>query len=149
MNPALYAWAARHGVSPEALTDLARLFGLLRDDLHQHGVTDGMTEAGVQSRVRLAAAQAGYLVFRNNVGAMQDETGRVIRFGLANDSKKMNESIKSCDLIGLKPNGQFWARECKHADWVYRGDDRERAQLAFIELVNSQGGDAAFSVGGI
>lgn len=80
---------------------------------------------------------------------MEDANGRVVRFGLANDSPAVNKRIKSCDLVGIRPNGQFWARECKPAAWHYTGTEREQAQLRFIELVNSMGGDAAFTTGKI
>ena len=109
----------------------------------------GASEAVVQSHVRLKAAQAGYLVWRNNVGAMEDKTGRTVRFGLGNDSAAVQRELKSADLVGIKPGGQFWTRECKPVGWRFMGTPRERAQLAWINLVRAIGGDAAFSVGGI
>jgi len=68
----------------------------------------------------------------------------------------MNKQIKSSDLIGIRPVlireehvghvlGQFVAREIKAAGWVYRGTPREVAQLRFMELVLSMGGDAEFA----
>ncbi len=144
MTPELYAWAQRHGVTHQAMHELRVLYGC-----EPTAATDAMTETGVQSRVRLAAAQAGYLVWRNNVGAMEDAKGRVVRFGLANDSAKVNKTIKSSDLVGIKPNGQWWSREIKEPGWHYTGTEREIAQLRFIHLVAMQGGDAAFSVGTI
>jgi hypothetical protein len=125
------------------------ILGAAGNELPRPEIRNDMSEAGVQSRVRLEAARKGYLVFRNNVGAMEDVNGRVVRFGLANDSAALNKRIKSCDLIGIKPGGQFWCREVKHASWHYTGTEREEAQLRFIQLILSLGGDAAFSTGGI
>lgn len=149
MTPELYAWAARHHLTQEAVRDLQAVLGTFGQVGASVSDAPAHTEAGVQSRVRLAAANAGYLVWRNNVGAMEDAKGRIVRFGLANDSAAVNRTIKSSDLIGIKPGGQFWCREIKAPGWTYTGTDREQAQLRFIQLVLSQGGDAAFSVGGL
>lgn len=160
MNPLIYGWAQRHGVSFAALEELKYLFGLNGSTVVGALTDDGKSEAFVSSSLRLQAAHAGYGVWRNNVGAMQDETGRVVRFGLANDSKQLNARIKSSDLIGVKPVmidasmvgqriGQFWCRETKAVNWHYTGTERERAQLAWIELIVSLGGDAAFSTGAL
>jgi hypothetical protein len=81
-----------------------------------------------------------------------------VRYGLANDSKELNEAIKSADLIGWRPMrieqrhvGQcvavFVSRECKKVGWHYTGSDREPAQLAWAQLVTAAGGDAAFCTG--
>lgn len=113
------------------------------------------TEAAVQQRARLEYAKGGALVYRNNVGAMQDDAGRWVRFGLANDSKQMNEEFKSGDLIGCRPVvieprmvgwtiGQFMSIECKAPGWKYTGTDREVAQLRWNELITSKGGLALF-----
>lgn len=112
-----------------------------------------LSEAGVQSRMRLAAAMAGVHAWRNNVGAMEDpHTGRVIRFGLANDSAALSVRLKSHDLIGIKPRlitqcdvgrtiGQFWSRECK-APGAHTDKDRLEAQERFMLLVLASGGDS-------
>lgn len=160
MSPELHAWAAMWGVHPAALDALAGLWGMHRHALHKPGEPSDAprSEAYTQSVCRLAAARRGYLVFRNNIGAMQDETGRWVRYGLANDSAKVNREIKSGDLIGGKPVVirpgmvgttllQFWSREMKHEGWKYTGTGREPAQLRWIELVNGAGGDAGFSTG--
>lgn len=147
MNPAIYDWATRHGVSHGALEDLKRIMGLYREDVSVFSASDAVSEAGAQSRVRLAAAREGLLVWRNNVGAMEDQNGRVVRFGLCNDSAAVNRRVKSSDLVGIKPGGQFWCREVKTPGWHYTGTEREQAQLRFIELVMSMGGDAAFTTG--
>ena len=115
-----------------------------------------MLESAVQSHTRLALAQAGCLIWRNNTGACEDKTGRIIRYGLANDSQQMNRSLASSDLIGIVPVtirpdhvgrtlGVFLAAECKRSDWhLTPGDARAQAQLRYIELVRSVGGIGGF-----
>lgn len=116
------------------------------------------SEAKVKNLVRLEAAKLGIHLWRNNVGATYTHDGHLLRYGLMNDSTQLNKVIKSSDLIGIRPLiitpemigktiGQFIAREIKHADWKYTGGEREQAQLKFIELVKSLGGDADFSTG--
>jgi hypothetical protein len=139
----LNKWAIKHNIGIEALNDLKVQMGLWTD--HVQATSDVKSEALVSDAIRLEAAKKGILLWRNNVGAMQDETGRVIRFGLANDSQKVNKHIKSSDLIGIRPNGQFICREVKASNWQYTGTEREVAQKKFIELVLSHGGDAAFA----
>ncbi len=129
----------------EAVADLKQRMGIeaSRDNL----AIELVTEAGVSKRLRLDAAKAGVMLWRNNVGAYFDDNGNFIRYGLANDSAAMNKRVKSSDLIGLKPNGQFICREVKAPGWQYSGTAREKAQLQFIELVLAKGGDAEFSTG--
>lgn len=68
-----------------------------------------------------------------------------MRYGLANDSKNLNEVLKSSDLIGFDDAGTFSAAECKHEGWEYNPrDQREVAQLNFIMLVRRNGGRAGF-----
>ena len=119
---------------------------------------DFTSESGISSDIRLEASQRGYRLWRNNVGATYTPSGQFIRFGLANDSAQLNKAIKSADLIGIRPVlitqehvgltiGQFISREVKHPGWRYTGIERERAQLAWAELINSLGGDACFTTG--
>lgn len=104
-----------------------------------------MTEAEVQQGVRLEAARLGWYLWRNNSGAFFDEHERMVRYGLANESKALNKKLKSSDLIGLDDCGIFAASECKSSDWVFNPkDEREVAQLAFITLVRRNGGRAGF-----
>jgi len=157
MSPAVYQWAARHGVSFQAVQELASLFGM-------HGGHElpaevkGTSEAAVQAAVRLEAARKGVRLFRNNVGALVDSRGVPVRYGLANESKQVNEVMKSADLIGWRPLliepwhvgtvvAQFVSREVKAVGWHYTGADREPAQLAWAQLVTAGGGDAAFCTG--
>lgn len=150
----LYTWAARWGVPLEAVQDLQARMGLTQAETYTPGSVEG-GEAAVQVRVRLDAAKAGIMLWRNNVGALQDPTGRWVRYGLCNDSKALNEKVKSGDLIGIKrvtiePHmvgqviGQFVSREVKKEGWKYTGTGREPAQLRWAELVIGAGGDAGF-----
>lgn len=148
----LYTWAARWGIPQMAIDDLRQEMGLA--SLGGAGKPTG-SEASSQQRVRLDAAAAGVMLWRNNVGACEDNNGNHIRYGLANESKKMNENIKSSDLVGITPHlvvasdvgykiGMFTAREVKAPGWEYKGTKREKAQRKFGELVMANGGDFQF-----
>ena len=117
-----------------------------------------ISESGAQSEIRLEASQCGARLWRNNVGATYTPAGQFIRYGLANDSPALNAAIKSADLIGIRPIlitpehvgrviGQFISREVKKPGWKYTGTDRERAQLAWAQLIVELGGDACFATG--
>lgn len=117
------------------------------------------SEALVQSKVRLEAARTpGVTLFRNNVGAYRDDSGRVVRYGLANDSAQLNQALKSADLIGwrsvvITPDmvgrivAIFLSRECKAEGWTPGASERERAQQAWADMINQAGGDARFCTG--
>ena len=62
-----------------------------------------MSEAANQNRIRDHFAQQGVRLWRQNVGALKDATGRILRYGLANDSAELNRQLKSSDLIGWRP----------------------------------------------
>jgi len=151
----LNKWAIKWGVPYDAVDDLRREFGLA-DTTPVNCVAEGLSEAAIQNLVRLEASHKGMRVFRNNVGATYTEDGSFLRYGLANDSKQMNDHVKSSDLIGIRPVvitavmvgsviGQFVAREVKAGNWKYTGSKREVAQLRFLEIVVSLGGDGAFA----
>ena len=147
---------------PATLTDWARKWGVTRaalDDLASvsvetgTGIATGAHESNVQARVRIEAAAHGLRLFRNNVGAGFMQDGAFIRWGLANDSTAMNAVVKSGDLIGFRPRvvtvgdvgktvAQFVSRECKRANWTYRGSPEEQAQMKWAVMVNKFGGDA-------
>lgn len=152
----LTQWANRHGVSQAALVELRVMMGVDTDPVKC--TSKAGSEAAVQTDVRLAASRKGWRLWRNNNVALKDQNGRLVRAGLCNDSKELNAKVKSSDLIGIKPVvitpdmvghtvGVFLAREMKKPGWKYTGTQREKAQKAFIELVLSLGGDAAFSTG--
>lgn len=147
-------WAAQWGVSDAAVEDWERRIGAARLD-PTGGAGLVQSERAVASTLQLEAARAGVLPFRNNVGALRDERGRLIRYGLANESAEQNRLLKSGDYVGIERvvitsrmvgtvMGRFWSREAKRSDWRYTGAGRESAQRAWIDLINSYGGNAAF-----
>lgn len=159
----LTAWAQRHHILPAALADLVQLLGATVPPTPP--ISGLKSEAAVQQARRLVAARRGALLWRNNSGACQDVTGRQIRYGLANESAKVNKIFKSSDLIGITPvvcgcgqrYGVFTAEECKHAGWTYRERSctcrpgkpqcdacHESAQLNFLKRVVSLGGIGRF-----
>lgn len=103
-----------------------------------------MVEIDVQNAIRIEASRIGMWLLRNNSGALTATDGRLVRFGLGNDSPATNKRIKSCDLIGVW-EGKAVAIECKASGWRYSGRGREGAQLAFIELWRAHGGLACFA----
>lgn len=116
-----------------------------------------MKESATASHIRLAAAQLGIELWRNNCGAFKDDTGRWIRYGLCNDSPKLAERVKSSDYIGITPFliqpyhvgltlGIFTAIETKPSGWrLLPSDRRGFAQLAFHDIVKQAGGFAGFA----
>lgn len=140
MTDALLTWAMRWQVPPAALAELR---ALVAPDRPEAGDADG-AEASVVRACRLEADAAGGHLWRNNSGATRDVKGRMIRYGLGNDSKKLNERYKSSDLIGISPRGLFTAFECKAPGWKGVRTDRERAQENYMKHVRALGGVAAF-----
>lgn len=150
MTPTLLEWQRKHGITGDALADLVAIVGL---DTPRS--TKETPEARVQDEARLLASQMGWRLFRNNSGCLKDETGRLVRYGLCNDTSAMNKRLKSSDLIGIreveitqdmvgKKIGQFVAREIKRAGWKYTGTEHEEAQLRFGMLIIGLGGDFKF-----
>jgi hypothetical protein len=151
----LINWAHRWAIPQQAIDELLNLSGIEQ----QQTAPLPLSEAATQNNCRLDASNNyGAQLWRNNVGVLYDDRGVPVRFGLANESQKMNKKIKSSDLIGIRPIvimqghvgqtiGQFVARECKRSIWTYKGSDHDAAQLRFITAINNLGGDAKFSTG--
>lgn len=157
MRDYFHEWARRHEISPLALAELRALL-TAETVQYDRGPRAPRNEADVQNLVRVEASQKGCRLWRNNVGAAYDENGNFFRFGLANESAKMNQVVKSADLIGIRPVliqpshvgttiGQFVSREIKAPGWRYSGSEREQRQLAWARMVSALGGDAGFAAG--
>ena len=141
MSTVITEWAAVWGVPQAALQDL-----IARLTMADHAPAEaGRSEAAVQADIRLAAAKRGDLVlWCNNSGALTDDAGRLIRFGLGNDSAAANKRMKSADLIGIhRPSGRFVSIEVKRPGWKHSdASERDRAQAAWAATVAAMGGVA-------
>ena len=116
-----------------------------------------LAESTIQNYIRNESAVLGDDLWRNNNGVLNDRQGRPVRFGLGNDSAKINKVCKSSDLIGLTkviitPEmvgtmvGVFTAIEVKEEGWTFNPRDaRAVAQKVFIDLVLQAGGYAGFA----
>lgn len=147
----LSAWAIKHHVSIEAMLELQNMFYSPPADDAPEG-----SEAKVQSELRLQGQPLDSILWRNNQGACTDATGRLIRYGLGHDSAPLNEVFKSSDLIGITPVtitprhvgfrlGVFTAVEVKKPGWLKPDNDRETAQMNFLQNVAKFGGIAMFA----
>lgn len=156
----IHRWAVANHVHPHAIARLLNELGVGYEPITNADIPQGASETAVSQRVRMAAAENGIAAWRNNSGAMMDDKGNMVRFGLCNDTAALNKRFKSSDLIGInkepitpamvgQPRGQFWAREVKRADWKYTGTEREVAQLAYGQIIIAHGGDFAFTTGNI
>lgn len=160
-------WAARY---PDAAIDLQHMLGALPWPTG----SDDKPEAWAQQQARFQIAQQGAMAWRNNVGATPaksthqcpfcqhkfQEQQQPIRYGLANDSAKLNAVIKSADLILAIPRlithdmvgttiAQFGSVETKRPGWVFTGKNQEAGQMAWATLVKKIGGFACFSTGDV
>lgn len=114
-----------------------------------------MKETELTKLLQHEASLSGHMLWRNNTGCMFDKTGRMVRYGLGNDSAKTNAYLKFPDLVGIKKTiitqdmvgksiGVFWGIEVKRTGWKYKGTSHEIAQKNGIDLINSLGGIAEF-----
>lgn len=151
MQDNLYTWAQRYGIGGQQLIELLDIIDPSREMKPE---TKHSSEAAVQADLRVIAAHYGCSLWRNNNGAAVDETGRHVRYGLGNDSKRLGDKFKSSDLIGITPVtstqagqtfGVFTAVEVKSPGWNAPTNDRERAQAAFLSVVKMMGGIGMFA----
>lgn len=90
------------------------------------------SEANIQNEIMIALSKAGCLIWRNNVGAWKDPSGRVIRYGVGGKG--------GSDLLGVAPDGRALAVECKTATGRVRPE-----QELFIAAVKRAGGRAGIA----
>ena len=86
------------------------------------------SEANIVSDCLIALSAAGATVWRQNTGALQDKTGRLVRYGLC---------VGSADIIGICPDGRFLAVEVKTSTGQVRPE-----QVRFRDAVMAKGGRA-------
>lgn len=152
-------WANRHNVGQAAFAELCGLMGFTAETPE---VLEGKAESYVQSAVRLAAPMHGFMLGRNNRGALKDERGVPVRYGWLNDTAALDKVCKTGDLLGHQSGwfrdyqtleavkvAVFAMVECKRAGWkgFNPKDKHEAAQMRAIQMVLSAGGIAAFSTG--
>lgn len=149
-------WCVRWSVPREAYDEW-----LMMVRAHPTGVDPkaSKSEAAVSSEILLETGRRRDLVlFRNNVGALKDDRGVPVRYGLANESPAQNKLLKSADFIGgyrrLITQAdvgtrilQFLSTEAKEYGWTYSGRGREPAQLNWANYINAMGGIAMFHNG--
>jgi len=99
-----------------------------------------MNEHEIQQRIRLACGRGPVRLWRNNSGALVDQQGRLVRFGLCKGSSDLiglRTLEITTDLVGQRL-AQFVALEIKTARGVVSPEQR-----AFLDLVEQLGGVAA------
>lgn len=154
MQDNLFEWARKYAIPTDAVLALMDMMDPTRFTPTQE--TALSSESAVQAALRLKASTFGVTLWRNNSGVLKDERGTPVRFGLANDSAKVNKNFKSADLIGIWPRhieqkdvgtiiGQFAAIECKKPGWKGVKTERETGQSNFLSFVRNSGGVATFA----
>ena len=139
----LATWAHKWRVPVEAMQEL-RILHATGDALTEPAFPE-RTEADVQQNIRIVASRYRFAMWRNNSGALKNEAGIPVRFGLGNVSARLNKKWKSADLIGIGPGGKFVAVECKEPGWSGPRTDEENAQMAMLTQVNALGGIGIFA----
>ena len=98
------------------------------------------SEHEIQQRIRLACGRGPVRLWRNNTGALVDQQGRFVRFGLCKGSSDLIglRSLEvTSELVGQQL-AQFVALEVKTAQGVLSPEQR-----AFLRLVKQFGGVTA------
>lgn len=89
-------------------------------------------ETVLQAEIMLALSKDGHTPFRNNTGAFQDKTGRMVRYGVGGRGGP--------DLWVICSDGIVGAIEVKTPTGRVRPE-----QTAFLEMVRSKGGRAGIA----
>jgi hypothetical protein len=148
------SWQKKHNISYAALVDLWEL----QEPFRSLSSEVGSNETPQQKAIILAGGKHGCLLMRNNVGVAFKENGAPVRFGLGNESKRINDKVTSSDLIGsttvlVTPEmvgsyvGVFTAIEVKKQGWSFKGTPREIRQKNFHDIVKARFGIAQFATG--
>lgn len=160
----LHEWSRRwwHVLPPQAQQEFDEM---VRPHTYVQSEPGQRSESAIQADIRLTASKEYRApLWRNNNGAAQiidpkspNAPPRHVRFGLGNDSARVNAAWKSSDLIGIVPTlvtgdhigrtlGVFAAIEVKVPGWhLTPGDKRAQAQAAFMNSVTAFGGIAGFA----
>lgn len=135
-------WFQKYNIPFEAQAELRLLFisHPRGDDTPSTG-----TEGDVQNLIRIKAAELGDVLWRNNSGATTDDAGNFFRFGLGNDSTKLNMVYKSPDLVGLRCDGKPLFIEVKEPGWNWTGTKHEQGQMNFLTHAASFGALCGFA----
>lgn len=86
-----------------------------------------MRESDLFKEIQVRLSVLGHRLFRNNVGALKDEKGHWVRYGVCNPG--------GADGIGWTKDGRFLAVETKSETGRMRPGQQE-----FIDAVNKAGG---------
>ncbi len=98
------------------------------------------SEHEIQQRIRLACGRGPVRLWRNNTGALVDQQGRFVRFGLCKGSSDLiglRSVVVTPEMVGQRI-AQFVALEIKAPQGVISPE-----QQAFLRLVQQLGGVAA------
>jgi hypothetical protein len=98
------------------------------------------SEHEIQQRIRLACGRGAVRLWRNNTGALVDQQGRFVRFGLCKGSSDLiglRSVVVTTEMVGQRI-AQFVALEIKAPQGVVSPE-----QQAFLRLVQELGGVAS------
>ncbi len=98
------------------------------------------SEHEIQQRIRLACGRGPVRLWRNNTGALVDQQGRFVRFGLCKGSSDLiglRSVVVTPEMVGERI-AQFVALEIKAPQGVVSPE-----QQAFLRLVQELGGVAS------
>jgi hypothetical protein len=98
------------------------------------------SEHEIQQRIRLACGRGAVRLWRNNTGALVDQQGRFVRYGLCKGSSDLiglRSVVVTPEMVGQRI-AQFVALEIKAPQGVVSPE-----QQAFLRLVQELGGVAS------